>query len=107
MLPLDRGYSLISVNRYDSYRDALLALSDHADRVRVAEIDGAKIVSVSGTAPKAWRRAPRTSVIVAYAMPDDATRTRMLLKVHARDLLEMLRQLRTEGAFQVEHIYDY
>jgi FAD/FMN-containing dehydrogenase len=105
--PLDRGYQLLSVNRYDPFRDALLALSDHSERVRLAEVSGAEVVTVSGTAPRAWRTPPRTSVVVAYAQPDDPRRTRMLLKVGARDLLDTLRRLRAEGVFHVEHIYDY
>lgn len=107
VLPLDRGYSLVSVNRYDLYRHALLALSDHADRVRLAEISGSELVTVSGTAPTVWGLPARTSAIVAYAMPDDSTRTRMLLKVRVRDVLEVLRRFRAEGVFRVEHIYDY
>ncbi|MBC8087539.1 MAG: FAD-binding oxidoreductase, partial [Phycisphaerae bacterium] len=46
VVTLDRGYTLISVNRYDPYRDALLALSDHANEVRLAEISGADFVTV-------------------------------------------------------------
>lgn len=106
-MPLDRGYTLLSVNRYDPYRDALLELSEHADRVRLAELSGSEVVTVSGTAPTSWRTTPRTSVIVAYAMPDDSTRTRMLLKVPVRDLLDVLARMRKEGQFRVEHIYDY
>ena len=104
---LDRGYVLLSVGRYDPYRDALLALSDHADCVRIAEISGSEVVTVAGTAPSTWRTPPRSSVVVAYRQPDDPTRTRMLLKVQARDLLDVLHGLRREGQFVVEHIYDY
>jgi hypothetical protein len=104
---LDRGYSLLTVGRYDPYRDALLALSDHADCVRIAEINGAEIVTISGTAPNAWRTPARTSVVIAYRQPDDPARTRMLLRVQARDLLDVLRGLRSGGQFRVEHIYDY
>jgi hypothetical protein len=107
MKQLDRGYTLLAVPRYDPYRDALLALSDHADRVRLAEIDGDEVVTVSGTAPSSWRTPARTSVVVAYRQPDEPARTRMLLKVQARDLLDVLHRLRAEGQFQVEHIYDY
>jgi hypothetical protein len=64
-------------------------------------------VTVSGTAPAAWQTPPRTSVVVAYAMPDDPSRTRMLLRVQARDLLDVLSRVRAEKAFVVEHIYDY
>jgi hypothetical protein len=104
---LDRGYSLLSVNRYDPYRDALLALSDHADCVRIAEISGSEVVTIAGTAPAAWRTPARTSVVVAYRQPDDPARTRMLLRVQARDLLEVLRGMRGEKQFAVEHVYDY
>jgi FAD/FMN-containing dehydrogenase len=104
---LDRGYSLLSVPRYDPYRDALLALSDHADCVRIAEISGSEVVTIAGTAPTAWRTPPRTSVVVAYRMPDDPSRTRMLLRVQARDLLDVLRGLRGGKSVVVEHVYDY
>jgi hypothetical protein len=104
---LDRGYTLLAVPRYDPYRDALLALSDHADRVRLAEIDGNEVVTVSGTAPVAWKTPARTSVVVAYRQPDEPVRTRMLLRVQARDLLDVLHGLRAGGQFRVEHIYDY
>ena len=105
--PLDRGYALLSVDRYDPYRDALLELSDHNTSVRLAEVSGADIVTVSGTAPRAWRTPPRASLVVAYPQPDDPMRTRMLLEVHARDLLDVLHWLRAEKLFRVEHIYDY
>ena len=104
---LDRGYSLLSVGRYDPYRDALLALSDHADCVRIAEIAGSEVVTIAGTAPAAWQTPPRTSVVVAYRQPDEPARTRMLLRVQARDLLDVLKAVRGEKAFVVEHIYDY
>ncbi len=104
---LDRGYALLSVDRYDPYRDALLALSDHADCVRIAEISGSEVVTIAGTAPAAWQTPPRTSVVVAYREPDDPSRTRMLLRTQARDLLEALNGIRREGQFAVEHIYDY
>jgi hypothetical protein len=104
---LDRGYSLLSVGRYDPYRDALLALSDHADCVRIAEIAGSEVVTVAGTAPAAWQTPPRASVVVAYRQPDDPSRTRMLLRVQARDLLDVLKAVRDEKTFVVEHIYDY
>jgi hypothetical protein len=104
---LDRGYQVLSVGRYDPFRDALLGLSDHADQVRLAEVSGNEIVTVSGTAPATWRTPPRSSVVVAYPMPDDPSRTRMLLRVNARDLLDVLHGMRAGGQFTVEHIYDY
>jgi FAD/FMN-containing dehydrogenase len=107
MRDLDRGYALLTVGRYDPYRDALLALSDHADCVRIAEINGSEVVTIAGTAPAAWRTPARTSTVIAYRQPDDPARTRMLLRVQARDLLDVLRSLRARDAFRVEHIYDY
>ena len=104
---LDRGYTLLAVPRYHPYRDALLAMSDHADSVRIAEISGSEVVTVAGTAPATWRTPPRTSVVVAYRQPDDPTRTRMLLRVQARDLLDVLHGIRGEKQFVVEHVYDY
>jgi len=95
------------VGRYDPFRDALLALSDHADCVRIAEISGSEVVTIAGTAPSAWRTPPRTSTVVAYRQPDDPSRTRMLLAVQARDLLQVLNRLRSERQFAVEHVYDY
>jgi FAD/FMN-containing dehydrogenase len=104
---LDRGYELLSVGRYDPFRDALLSLSDRAGSVRLAEVSGNEVVTVSGTAPRAWRSPPRSSVVVAYPTPDDPSRTRMLLRVNARDLLDVLHGLRSGRQFTVEHIYDY
>jgi FAD/FMN-containing dehydrogenase len=105
--PLDRGYALLAVPRYDPFRDALLALSDHSQSVRLAEVSGTDVVTLSGTAPQGWRLPPRASVVVAYRQPDDPARTRMLLQVRARDLLDVLHRLRSERRFAVEHIYDY
>jgi hypothetical protein len=107
VMPLDRGYTLLSVDRYDPFRDALLELSDHADRVRLAEISGSEMVIVSGTAPASWLTRPGAPAVLGYRMPDDPSRTRMLLQVHARDLLDVLHRLRQEREFVVEHIYDY
>ena len=104
---LDRGYALLAVPRYNPFRDALLALSDRADSVRIAEISGSEVVTVAGTAPATWRTPPRTSVVVAYRQPDEPSRTRMLLRVQARDLLDVLRGIREEKQFAVEHVYDY
>jgi hypothetical protein len=105
--PLDRGYALLAVPRYDPFRDALLALSDQSQSVRLAEVSGTDVVTVSGTAPAGWRVPPRASVVAAYHQPDDPTRTRMLMQVSARDLLDVLHRLRAEQQFRVEHIYDY
>jgi FAD/FMN-containing dehydrogenase len=104
---LDRGYTLVSVPRYNPFRDALMALSDYSSTIRVAELSGAEVVTISGTAPLGWEAPPRTSVVLAHAVPTDSTRNRILMQTSARDLLDVLHQLRSEGKFETEHIYDY
>jgi FAD/FMN-containing dehydrogenase len=104
---LDREYSLLDIPRYNPFRDALLALSDSSRSVRVAEISGSEIVTVAGTAPSGWKAPPRTTEIVAYDVPSDPHRERILLQTSARDLLDVLHRLRSDGTFHVEHVYDY
>ena len=45
--------------------------------------------------------------VVAYATPENPSRVRALMRVHARDLLDVLHALRQEGRFAVEHVYEY
>lgn len=104
---LERNFMLLTVARYNPFRDALLALAEHSDEVRIAEISGVDFVTVCGTVPVGWNTPPRTSVVVAYGAPDDTTRNRILLRIPARDLLDVLHRMRTERQFTVEHIYDY
>jgi FAD/FMN-containing dehydrogenase len=111
---LDRGYTLLSVRRYAPFRDALLALAERADEVRLAELSGSELVTLTGTAPAGWRSPARSTPVVAYATPADRSRVRVLLAVSARDLLDVLRELRREaslpspsGGFVVDHVYDY
>lgn len=104
---LYRGYELISVPRYAAYRDALLAMSDHADRLRLAEISGCPFVTVTGTVPVDWKAPPRTVVAAAYDVPTEPGRMRVLLTVRSRNLLGVLAGIRREGKLKVDHIYDY
>jgi len=94
------------VPRYAAFRDALLGLSQNASRVRVAEISGNEIVTVTGTAPLAWRAPPRSTVVTAYEVPTDPGWMRVVLAVNARDLLDVLNE-RMRGRLVVDHIYDY
>jgi hypothetical protein len=82
-------------------------LSSDASRIRVAEISGSDFVTISGTAPAAWRTPPRSRAVLAYQTPDDPRRNRILLRTNARDLLTLIHKLREEGLFRIEHIYDY
>jgi FAD/FMN-containing dehydrogenase len=104
---LDRGYTLLTVPRYTPFRDALIALSDFSSGLRVAELSGSEVVTISGTAPQGWLAPPRTDVVIAYAVPSEPTRNRILIRAVARDLLDVLHGLRAEGRFEIEHIYDY
>jgi hypothetical protein len=104
---LDRGYTVLAVPRYTPYRDALLALAARRDRVRVAEIGGNPIVTLTGTAPAGWRAPPRTEVVVAYDAPDGSRTRRVLLRTSARDLLDVLALSGESGGIRIDHIYDY
>jgi hypothetical protein len=104
---LDRHYALLSVPRYAPFRDALLDLARQASRVRVAEISGNETVTLTGTAPPSWRPPARSRVVVAYAVPAEPTRIRVLLAVHARDLLTVLAEAQAGAGMRVDHIYDY
>lgn len=106
---LDRGYALLQVTRYSPYRDALLALSAHHASVRVAEIGGNGIVTLTGLAPATWVAPARSSVLTAYPALDDGARRRVVLTVAARDLLDVLAAERARGAdgLVVDHVYDY
>ena len=106
---LDRGYSLLRVPRYSPYRDALLALSAHHASVRVAEMSGNSVVTLTGLAPTTWSAPARSTVVTAYPGLDDRARRRVVLSVAARDLLDVLAAERARGAegLVVDHIYDY
>ena len=103
---LDRRYTLLTVPRYTPYRDALLALSQHANQVRIAEISGNRIVTFTGTAPRGWSMPGRTIEVTAYETPADRERVRAVLATDARDLLDVLGEAQRTGLV-VDHIYDY
>jgi FAD/FMN-containing dehydrogenase len=104
---LDRGYTLLTIPRYLPFRDALLVMSQHAGQLRLAEISGCDIVTLTGTAPVGWRAPGRAEVVTSYRTPAQSGWVRVLLSVPARDLLDVLAAVRTEGAFHVDHVYDY
>ena len=104
---LDRRYALLSVPRYAPFRDALLSLSRRASRIRAAEVCGNSVVTITGTAPRGWRAPARSQVVIAYAVPTEPSRVRVLLAVEARDLVTVLADARSGGGMLVDHIYDY
>ncbi|HEY6223595.1 MAG TPA: hypothetical protein VIW26_07415, partial [Gemmatimonadales bacterium] len=73
---------------------------------RLAEVSGNDVVTVSGTAPREWRAPPRATVVTAYDVPTDPGWLRVVLAVHARDLLDVLAE-QARGRLVVDHIYDY
>jgi hypothetical protein len=107
VLTLDRGYTVLTVPRYTPYRNALMALATHHDRARVAEIDGNSLVTLTGVGPRHWTAPARTHVVVSYADPSSPDRTRVVMSVAARDLLDVLASIQAERAFVVDHVYDY
>ncbi len=104
---LDRGYSVLAVPRYTPYRDALMALAARHDQVRIAEIDGNSVVTLTGVAPANWSAPARARVVVAYADPAEPMRSRVVLSVASRDLLDVLAASQAEGRLRVDHVYDY
>jgi len=106
---LDRGYSLLRVPRYTPYREALIALSAHHDSVRLAEVSGNGVVTLTGLVPEGWVAPARATVITAYPDAGGAARRRVLLALPARELLDVLatQRGRSAGGLAVDHIYDY
>ena len=104
---LDRGYTVLTVPRYLPFRNALLVLGEHAGELRVAEISGCEVVTLTGAAPVGWQAPGRADVVVSYRTPAEGGRVRVLLSVRARDLLDVLATVKTEGMLQIDHIYDY
>lgn len=104
---LDRGYALLAVPRYDPYRDALVELARHAGRVRLAEASGCEVIAVVGTAARGWTPPAGAEPVVGYADPTEPARTRLLLRVPVRDLLDVLAAAGRDGRFRLEHVYDY
>ncbi len=104
---LDRHYALLAVPRYAPFRDALLALAGRSARVRMAELCGNRVVTLTGTAPRDWRPPARSRVVVAYGAPAEPSRLRVVLAVDARDLLTVLAEVEAGGQLRVDHIYDY
>lgn len=104
---LDRGYALLAMPRYDPYRDALLALGRHADVVRLAEASGCDMITLVASAPNGWTAPVGASPVLAYRVPVDPSRTRVLVRTQLRDLLDVLGTMQRQPGVRVEHVYDY
>jgi FAD/FMN-containing dehydrogenase len=104
---LDRGYTLLAVGRYDPFRDELLRLAERADRLRIAEINGSELITMTGVAPAGWKAPARSAAVTAYRVPAAENSIRVLLQVQARDLLDVIRVAARPGGLRIDHIYDY
>jgi FAD/FMN-containing dehydrogenase len=103
---LDRGYALLAMPRYDPYRDALVAMGAHADVLRLAEASGCDMITLVATVPAAWVAPGGATSVLAYAVPTEPSRTRVLLRAPVRDLLDVLARATADGGVRVEHVYD-
>lgn len=105
---LDSVHTLVTVPRYDEFRDAMRELATANDGVRIAEIAGNREILLTGVAPAAWRYESASGrVTYELPLPTDASRKRVALRVPVDDLLAVLRQLDAANGLVVDHIYDY
>jgi FAD/FMN-containing dehydrogenase len=105
---LDSVHTLVTVPRYDEFRDAMRELAAANDGVRIAEIAGNREILLTGVAPAAWRyESVSGRVTYELPLPTDASRKRVALRVPVDDLLAVLRQLDAANGLVVDHIYDY
>ena len=106
-VPLYRGYQAIAVPRYAGVRDAVFALSGDT-LARVVELSGNQHIAISGTAPVGWQPPAGIAPVLAYRVPTDSTRIRVVADVMAPDLLGIVRRQRADsGGLRIDHLYDY
>jgi FAD/FMN-containing dehydrogenase len=102
--PLDSVHSLVTVPRYDKFRDLMLDVARHSPQSNLVEIAGDSTIVLTGVGPAAWgTRDPRARVIYAQPLPSDGARKRVVLSTRVVDLLPFLRST----DLTVDHIYDY
>jgi len=108
VVTLPRGYRALRVPRYAGVLTALRALAADSVPVRLVEIAGNGRVAVTGTAPLGWRPAAAAAPILAYRVPTDPARMRVLVDVPVLELVQFLRveESRPDG-LGIDHLYDY
>jgi hypothetical protein len=105
---LDSVHTLVSVPRYDRFRDAIRQLSVSNDGVRINEIAGNREILLTGVAPMAWHYADFFgSVDYEMPLPTDPSRKRLTVRVPVSELPGVLHRLDAEKQMVVDHIYDY
>jgi FAD/FMN-containing dehydrogenase len=105
---VDSVHTLVAAPRYDKFRDAIRQLAVSNDRVRIEEIAGNREILLTGVAPAAWKYSgPTGRDVFEMALPTDASRKRVAIRVPVSELLAVVKRLDTEGQLVVDHIYDY
>ena len=105
---LDSVHTLVSTPRYDAFRDVVRELAASNDGVRISEIAGNHEIFLTGVAPAQWHYGDVTGrVVYEIALPTDASRKRVSMRVPVGELLAVMRALDGERSLVVDHIYDY
>jgi hypothetical protein len=105
---LDGLHTLVSVPRYDAFRDVLIGLARSRTSLRIQEIAENDEIFLTGVAPAGWKRSGgRGTVVYALPLPTDPSRKRFAMRVAVPELLPLIRELDGEGRVTVDHIYDY
>ena len=106
--PIDGARTMIVTPQFDGFRDAVLELARQTEDVTILEVAGNREVLLTGIAPANWRfAAPAGEMLYGMRLATAPDRRRVLLRVPAQRLLEVVRSLQREGALNVDHIYDY
>jgi FAD/FMN-containing dehydrogenase len=105
---VDSIHTLVSVPRYDGFRETMMELARAGAPVAISEIAGNDDIFLTGVAPRGWGYSGAPALPV-YALPIaiDSTRKRVAMRVPVRYLLPTLRGLVAEGRLEVDHVYDY
>ena len=104
---LDAVHTLVSVPRYDAFRDVIRDFARSRDGVRITEIAGNGEILLTGVVPSAWRYDGLGQAVYAVPLPTDRTRKRVAWRVPVGDLLDMVAKLDQQRGVNVDHIYDY
>jgi FAD/FMN-containing dehydrogenase len=99
------GSALLSLPRYDEFRDTVLRLVGKG--VRFREIAGNEEILLTSLVPATWTYdLPAGRVLFEKPVLTDRQRKRIAISAPVRSLHEILRGL-ADRTLEVEHIYDY
>lgn len=105
VLRLGETSQIVKLPRYEAFTQVALAL--HAQGVRFVNIAGNDEILLTAIAAAA--RSPDLSparIVSRMALPTNASRVRLAVRVPVRSLHEVLTRLLAEG-ITIEHLYDY